>query len=471
MRICIIAEGSYPYILGGVSSWINGIINSFRQHEFVIYAISSNKSVKGKYKYNVPSNVVEIIDVFLDDINVETYKSGKKYKLSAKEKDDFKSLLCNKCANWDDIFSFFQKSKIKNISEFFLSIDFYQIVSDVYKTYYEFTPFTEYLWAIRSMYLILFYLLSSKIPEADIYHSVCTGYAGVIGAYGKFLYDKPFILSEHGIYTREREEEIIKSDWIKDYHKDMWKNFFLSLSSCAYNYSDVVTTLFEDNKKFQIDLGCNKDKIIIIPNGIDVSLYSDKNISLKKQDEYINIGAIVRVVPIKDIKTMILSFRLVKDSIKNARFYIMGPTDEDEEYYRECCDLVEELDLEDVIFTGTIKVSEYIGKMDIMVLTSISEGQPLALMEAMAAGKPNVCTSVGNCRGLLFGEGDKYSQAGFINFVTDFEGISENIIKLCKDEKLRYQMGQNGHDRIMNIYTKKKMIESYRKIYSKAKGE
>ncbi len=47
----------------------------------------------------------------------------------------------------------------------------------------------------------------------------------------------------------------------------------------------------------------------------------------------INIATITRVVPIKDIKTMIQSFNYVKNEIKNARFFIFGPTDEDEEYF------------------------------------------------------------------------------------------------------------------------------------------
>jgi glycosyltransferase involved in cell wall biosynthesis len=469
MKICLITEGSYPYIMGGVSSWINTLITNCPEHEFIIYSISCDSNKKGQYKYKIPNNVLEIVDVFLDDMNSENCKSGKKYNLEAKYKVALQSLLNGSQVQWECIFEFFKSKIFNNAGEFFMSKDFYELIYETYKSNYRYTPFTEYLWNIRSMYLTLFYLLLQELPKADVYHSICTGYAGVLAAYGKYMNKSAFILSEHGIYTREREEEIIKSTWIKQYHKEVWITFFKSLSQCAYEKSDLVTSLFEDNKKLQVGLGCKEDKIVIIPNGVNIASY--ENLPSKEDENVINIGAVLRIVPIKDVKTMLLSFRIVKREVPNAKFYIMGPADEDEEYNKECLDLIDALKIEDVILTGTIKVLDYIGKMDIVVLTSISEGQPLAVMEAMAAKKPNVCTNVGNCRGLLFGDGDTYGSNGFIEFVTDYEGVADSIITLCGDEGLRKSMGQNGYDRISNLYTRDNMIELYKEIYIKYGGK
>lgn len=471
MRICIIAEGSYPYILGGVSSWINTIIRSFPQHEFVIFSISANSSCKGKYKYQLPQNIVEIRDIFLDNINIslEGGRKGKTYKFTELENKALQDLLDGKVDSWDNIFSFFKKKKIKNGSEFFLSKNFFNLVEDLYIKQYPYTPFTEFLWSIRSMYLTLFYILSCDIPKADIYHSVSTGYAGIIASYAKFLYNKPFILSEHGIYTREREEEIIKADWVKGYYKEIWIKYFYNLSKGAYGGADTITSLFETNKTLQIELGCPQDKITVIPNGVDASRF--ENIIQKEDNKVINIGAIIRVVPIKDIKTMIKSFQLVKETISNSKFYIMGPAEEDKDYYKECISLVKQLDVEDVIFTGSINIMEYIGKMDILVLTSISEGQPLAVMEGMAAKKPHVCTNVGDCRDLLYGVNDYYGQAGYIEYVMDYNGIANSIIKLCRNESLRIDMGKNGYNRVYNLYKKEGFIKQYDELYNKYGSE
>ena len=90
----------------------------------------------------------------------------------------------------------------------------------------------------------------------------------------------------------------------------------------------------------------------------------------------------------------------------------MGPSDEEKEYAKECLELVELLGVEDVIFTGKVDVTEYLGRMDMTILTSISEGQPLTILESFAAKKPVIATDVGNCRGLIYGEGDSFGEAG-----------------------------------------------------------
>lgn len=49
MRICMVAEGCYPYAVGGVSSWVHSMIRSFPEHEFVILAIVSSRDMRGKF--------------------------------------------------------------------------------------------------------------------------------------------------------------------------------------------------------------------------------------------------------------------------------------------------------------------------------------------------------------------------------------------------------------------------------------
>ena len=61
-----------------------------------------------------------------------------------------------------------------------------------------------------------------------------------------------------------------------------------------------------------------------------------------------------------------------------------GTSDEDSEYVEECYELIRKLKAENIIFTGKINTQDYIGKMDIMLLTSISEGQPLTILEGFA---------------------------------------------------------------------------------------
>ena len=70
------------------------------------------------------------------------------------------------------------------------------------------------MWNLRGIYFPLMYILSGEIPQADLYHAVSTGYAGIMGSCASYVGKKPFLLTEHGIYTREREEDIIRSQWV-----------------------------------------------------------------------------------------------------------------------------------------------------------------------------------------------------------------------------------------------------------------
>lgn len=465
MKICLIAEGSYPYVTGGVSSWIQMLTKNINEHNFIIYAIGAEKKYKDKYSYTLPDNILGVKEVFLDSILEKSGIYGSKYWLDKETRENLKRLITGEEVKWELIFELVKKRKIRNALDFFMSIDFFDIIKEAYIEKFSVNPFTEFFWTIRSMLVPLFFLFENPLPDADVYHSVSNGYAGILGTLAKYIHKIPFILTEHGIYSREREEEIIKSSWIKGIYKNMWIKFFYNISNGVYESTDRVFSLFNKNKEIALELGCDSKKIEVIPNGVDVKELSNLQSKTAAEEEYINIGTVTRVVPIKDIKTMIQSFNMVKKEIKNTRLYIMGPTDESKEYFKECKQLVERLKLEDVYFMGKVNIKDHIGKMDIIILTSISEGQPLSILEGMASGKPTIATDVGCCRELLYGTHDKYGQAGIITPIMNLEKISEAIIRLCNSKQLREEMGKNGFDRVSNLYTFDKFIGSYRNIY------
>ncbi len=467
MRVCIIAEGSYPYITGGVSSWIHSLITNLPEHEFIIYAIAAQEKQQGEFRYKLPPNVIEVKETFLDTYLREHGEWGHRFRLTAEQQLAFQSLLGGEGhVDWGGIFTLLRTTKFKVAADFLMSKDFFDVLVEICGQKYAHVPFTEFFWTIRSMVLPLFISIRNDIPEADLYHSVSTGYAGVIGALAKHIYNKPYILTEHGIYSREREEEIIKADWVKGYFKDLWIEYFYRLSSCAYDYTDEVITLFNRNREIEIELGCDPEKIHIVPNGVNVADYDELIDTIPSDEKKVRLGAIVRVVAIKDIKTMIQSFALVKQEIPEAELYIMGPTEESKEYYEECLQLVESLQVEDVIFTGEVNVKQYLGRMDMILLSSISEGMPLAVLEAMACAKPCVTTDVGSCRELLLGTDDSYGPAGMVVPVMHYDQMASAIVKLCKNKKLREEMGRNGLMRARSLYTRERFIESYRTHYA-----
>ena len=473
MRICLLTEGSYPYVVGGVSSWIRMLIEGMPEHEFIVYAIGAEEKDRGKFKCKIPENLVEIHEVFLDSILKLRSPGMKSHHLTAAERLCLKNLICGTAdINLNCLLDIFcRQGKKSDPLEIFMSFDFFDVIQSAYSEKYNYLPFTDFFWTIRSMLLPLFYLLQQELPAADVYHSVATGYCGILGGIAAAVYKKPFIITEHGIYSREREEEIIKCSWAQGDFKSVWIQYFYSLARLSYQNAGRVFTLFEKNAETERSLGCAPEKIRVVPNGIHLERFAHIEPSKPPVDRPMCIGAVVRVVPIKDIVTLLRAFFLVKQAIPDIQLKIMGQYDEDPEYYEICRQTVETLQLADVEFTGSVDVAQYYGKMDLLVLSSISEGQPLAILEGLASRRPFVATDVGCCREVLYGTGtDEFGPAGGIVPAMDYEAMAGEIIKLARDFSLRYRLAENGWQRIASLYTYERFITAYREIYAEEAG-
>ncbi len=261
MKICLLTERSYPYVVGGVSSWVQMLMEGLPEHEFLICSIGAEAKDRGKYKYKFPENCVGIREEFLDDILSSRASCMKEGSLSPSEKEALYDLVTgDKEIPFIDLVEIFHYGrKTSSPLDIFMSSDFFDIIQRVYEEKYCYLPFTDFFWTLRSMFLPLFYLLQQDLPEADVYHSVSTGYCGIIGGMAATVCRKPFMITEHVTCSREREEEIIKSDWVKGDFKTLWIRYFYRLARLAYEMADHVYTLFECHAEVERSLGAYRE--------------------------------------------------------------------------------------------------------------------------------------------------------------------------------------------------------------------
>ena len=473
MKVCLIAEGCYPYVVGGVSSWIHSLIGAFPEIEFSLIAILADRSIRGKFVYDLPENLTEVYEVYLQDQDWSADSKGREsdrfawMKLKSHHAKALESLVIGEKVNWNDVFDLFRQPDL-SIDQLLMSPAFLNIVRSYYEKHFSNITFSDFLWTIRSLYLPLFIAMQFVPPKADVYHCVATGYSGIVGSMAKALYpSSAMLISEHGIYTREREEEIIRAHWVQGIYKDIWIQQFRKMSLCAYQYADTVTSLFSYARELQMELGCPPEKTAITPNGIR----TDRFLSAPPKaadDPYINVGAILRITPIKDVKTMISAFHFAQQKEPRLKLWLMGPDDEDPDYAQECRMLIDTLNVQNVEITGRINTIDYIGRMDMTILTSISEGQPLTILESFAVKKPCIATNVGNCYGLIMGEDeDTLGAAGIVAPVMNINAIAEAILTLAQDPQLRAEMGEIGYERLMRKYKIEYMTKTYRNLYKK----
>lgn len=466
MKVCLVAEGCYPYVVGGVSGWIHSLIQSFPNHEFILLTIVANRSMRAKFAYELPENLTQVYEIYLEDVDWNHSEDQRhKFRLNKSEYMAVRSLILNQKIDWNLLFDLFHDKNF-SIDDMLMGPDFFKIARECYKTNYPHIVFSDFLWTLRSIYLPLFLILKSEVPKADLYHCVATGYAGILGCMANHFHGSNLLISEHGIYTREREEELIKAKWVEGIYKNIWIEQFKKMSLAAYKKADLVTSLYSHARELQMELGCPPEKTRITPNGVNTKRLENLVGKDEAENEFVNIGAVLRVTPIKDVKSMIQAFAFAKKKVSNLKLWIMGPCDEEEEYANECYDLVDNLQVKDIVFTGRIDIRDYLGKMDYTILTSISEGQPLTILESYAAHKPVIATDVGNCRELIYGEeGDNYGTAGILTHIMNLEEIADAMVELAENVKMREQMGENGYQRVMHGYRVEDMSAVYENIY------
>jgi glycosyltransferase involved in cell wall biosynthesis len=157
--------------------------------------------------------------------------------------------------------------------------------------------------------------------------------------------------------------------------------------------------------------------------------------------------------------------------VPDVRVLVLGPTDEDPEYFAECQRMVSHLSLEDTFeFLGRVKLQDHLGNVDAIALTSISEAQPLVLLEAGAAGVPSVATDVGSCREIIHGRADEAPALGPGGFVTPLANplaTAQGLADLLLNPELRERYGEAIRARTERYYNKRVVDGLYRDLYQK----
>lgn len=480
--VCLILEGSYPYVAGGVSSWTHDLIQMQWQLDFHLLILLA-PDAKRKSNYKLPGNVTGVTEVTLQRPKKGYAKLPRSQITMGHLEPALNNLLDNGgLIDVKEIIGVLLNCKGHVGSRYLLdSHDAWDMLLRMYDCGYSTTSFLDYFWTLRGILSGLFSVLLGELPRAKVYHAVSTGYAGLYLARAKIETGRPGILTEHGIYTNERRIEIAMADWLHEdtellslsidqtRHnlRDLWMNSFQSYSRACYDACDRIITLFEGNQNFQLYDGADKSRMQIIPNGIDYDLF--KNIQHVDKGDQLSVALIGRVVPIKDVKTYIRAIAQVREIMPQVRGFLLGPYDEDPEYYSECLQLVESLGLEDGFeFTGRVDLTEWMGRIDLNVLTSISEAQPLVILEAGAASIPCVATNVGACKDLIEGDSSEdppLGKGGEIVPLSNPTLTAKAIVRLLSDPVLLETSGRALKERVRVYYNKVDLKEKYRLIY------
>ena len=214
--VCLILEGSYPYVHGGVSIWAHSLIKSMPDVKFHLWCLVARREDITQI-YEPPPNVVGVTDVVLFE---EPSDRGSR-SLPAKFWDSVRALHSKDLTIearaeelWGRLQEAFPPGKPLPTRELLLGREAYQLLLDMYIERDEPLSFIDYFYTYLFTHLPLLKLLAEEVPPARLYHAISTGYAGFLGCRARRTIRAPLLLTEHGIYTNERQVEISLADWI-----------------------------------------------------------------------------------------------------------------------------------------------------------------------------------------------------------------------------------------------------------------
>lgn len=280
----------------------------------------------------------------------------------------------------------------------------------------------------------------------DIIHSH-TRVSQVAGSLTSMMTGIPMVTTCHG-YFKKRMRSII----------DTWGEKVIAISAAVYGH-------------LKGDLGVSDDRIELVYSGVDVNKFARElpESDVIKTKEYLEltgktvIGTIGRLSSVKGHKFFIQAMAEVLKASPDAAGLVVGSGPEGPSIKA----LAMALGIDDRIsFIDSVKdTREALSVTDIFVFPSIKEGLGIALLEALAAGKPCVASRTGGIEDII-----KDGESGILTDVGDSAAIADAVLKLLSDEGLRMRMAQCGRRLAQSRFTLDRMADDVVNIYKRVAG-
>lgn len=289
-----------------------------------------------------------------------------------------------------------------------------------------------------------------RLQDIDIIHSHLLD-MNLYAVLSSKLTNTPLICTEHGD--------------IHHISKRSWKNIVKARTISALADMIVFVSQYTENY-FQEYVKKSPNLRAVIYNGIDENIFEKADAEQKKvlrkklhlNESALLIANVGNLYPVKGQKFLIQAFRIIKDSVSNSELLLIGRGELERELKTEA----EKLGIMDSVrFLGFREdVSDILKAIDIFVLSSLSEGLPIALIEAMSCGLSVVATDVGGVREVIQDGID-----GFIVPPEDPFSLAERINLIIDNSSTMSTICENATKKVKSLFSKSVMIRRYEELY------
>lgn len=246
-------------------------------------------------------------------------------------------------------------------------------------------------------------------------------------------------------------------NWLGDSYK---MSFYSLIDRFALKKFDYVVAVSAQIREILINSKIPKEKISIISNGIDINEFKNISASIRSdlgiKDNEVVIGTIGRLSEEKGHKHLLNISRSIFKEHPFVIFLIIGDGNLKNYYEKKYSEQF-------IIFTGfRTDIAALLRSMDIFVLPSLTEGLPIALLEAMAAKLPIVASDVGAIPMVV-----KNNESGYLVPPGNEKVLKRSILSLVKNKEKREKFGGIGYSIVENEFSEDKTVNSYLNLYSR----
>ncbi|MFJ5260273.1 GT4 family glycosyltransferase PelF [Streptomyces sp. NPDC088387] len=461
-RVTLLTEGTYPHSHGGVSVWCDQLVTGMPDLDFEVVAVTGTG--REALAWDVPSHVRRVVSVPMwgapppgrpprgrsERHLAEAYESFLAALLDPRAESGFAPALYTMArAAADGVLSPFLRGDraITVLAALWNRPGL--TVREARPTLHDALTATALLeHALRP--------LATPPPEHGVAHAVSGGVAVLPGLAALDRHGVPLLLTEHGVYLRERYLGYRTAPYRWPV-KALILGFFRLLAEETYRRAALITPGNRYNRLWEEQGGAAPAAIRTVYNGVDPGAFPPAG----PEPESPTLSWAGRVDPIKDLESLIRAFALVRDRLPAARLRLFGGTPRGGEAYRQRCEkLAADLGHADAVtFEGRVDdIKDAYAAGNVVMLSSISEGFPFTLIEAMSCGRATVSTDVGGVR-------EAVGDTGLVVPPRDPARMAAAALELLADPARRRAMGEAARARVIEQFTLRQTVETFRSIY------
>lgn len=460
--VALVTEGTYPHGDGGVSVWCDQLVHGLTDYRFRVAALTAFGHQQPVYE--LPDHMTDLRTVGLWDgpVRHDTSTRGTPGPLARQLAD----LLVAPDDDPTGFVGWVDALVARPTAEITAQLRFGELLPALDAALGARAPRRELdpgLEGVRLADMVqvahmldhLLRPLTADLGPADVYHASSNGLSALACMVARRRYGGAFLLTEHGIYLRERYLELRRLPLARP-ARALLVRFHRLVCAAGYADATIVQPCNLWNTRWETRFGTRRRQLRTIYNGVN----PDELPEFGTTDDHV-VAWLGRIDPIKDLGTLISAFRIVCDEIPDARLRLYGRTPPGNEDYRAELDaLIVELGLEgSVTFEGGVAggAGAY-AEAQLAVLSSISEGFPYSIIEAMACGLPTVATGVG-------GVTEAQADTGVTVLPRSPDLLGEAVVKLLRDPERCRELGRKARQRVLDRFTLDLCLDNFRELY------